>query len=312
MLPGDAVDGPFSAFAEAQIINDAREHAAEGKTYAQLGAEVKAAEAAGDTALAEELQGQRTTVMNASFLRASLFTSVIAYGVAALVMGLGVILALVGWAFTSVAKPAPVAAVTHRRARAGHRLTPPAGQKPSEDVFSRGLLAAWRPPGRPGGPLTCSLGGRAGRGPRCGPGRCTAGYRRLGRSTRCPTPPPSTATCTRPSTRSSTRPSPIPVTGLDVVVDGFDGPATIVLVVPIDFDHPDAEEIELVDEETKRVRGGEDLWGPLVPAAHAAQADDDPLGAFDDDFETDEDIDVAVANTAEEVDDDLEDDDGRY
>ena len=116
MLPGDEVDGPFSAFAEAQIINEHAMHATEGKTYAELGAEVKAAEAAGDTAKAEELQGQRTTVMNASFLRASLFTSVIAYGVATLVMGLGVILALAGWTFTNVAKTAaPVVAGAGRR-----------------------------------------------------------------------------------------------------------------------------------------------------------------------------------------------------
>ncbi|WP_152203437.1 aromatic ring-opening dioxygenase LigA [Georgenia thermotolerans] len=112
MLPGDEVNGPFSAFAEAQIINEHAMHATEGKTYAELGAEVKAAEAAGDTAKAEALQGQRTTVMNASFLRASLFTSVIAYGVAALVMGLGVILTLVGWAFTTLAAPAGAVAAT--------------------------------------------------------------------------------------------------------------------------------------------------------------------------------------------------------
>jgi hypothetical protein len=99
-----------------------------------------------------------------------------------------------------------------------------------------------------------------------------------------------------------------PVTGLDVVIDGFDGAATIVLLVPTEFDHPDAEEIERVDAETKRVRGGEDLWGPLVPAAHAVLAGEDPVG-LDDDFDTDADIDVAVANTAEEVDDDLEDED---
>lgn len=104
-----------------------------------------------------------------------------------------------------------------------------------------------------------------------------------------------------------------PVTGLDVVVDGFDGPGTIVLVVPTEFDHPDAEEVELVDEETKRVRGGEDLWGPLVPAAHALLEGDDVTGGFDDTFETDEDIDVAVAYTAEEVEDeDDEEDGGRY
>jgi preprotein translocase subunit SecF len=110
MLAGDDVNGPFSAFAQAQIINTHAEAATSGKTYAELGGEVAAAQEAGDTALAEELQTQRTTMMNASFLRASLFTSVVAYGVAALVVGLGVILILVGWAFTSLARTAPVVA----------------------------------------------------------------------------------------------------------------------------------------------------------------------------------------------------------
>ncbi|GAA4287737.1 aromatic ring-opening dioxygenase LigA [Georgenia daeguensis] len=110
MLPGDEVNGPFSAFAQAQIINEHALSATEGKTYAELGAEVRAAEEAGDTALAEELQGQRTTVMNASFLRASLFTSVVAYGVAALVVGLGALLLIFGAAFNSLAKAAPAVA----------------------------------------------------------------------------------------------------------------------------------------------------------------------------------------------------------
>jgi hypothetical protein len=124
MLPGDLVDGPFSAFAEAQIIEHHALTSTEGKTYADLGAEqtkVKtAAKAAGidldskDPAVIAANQAnpqytqfkadldkwtaQRTQAMNASFLRASLFTSVVAYGVAALVIGLGVMFGLVGWA----------------------------------------------------------------------------------------------------------------------------------------------------------------------------------------------------------------------
>ena len=35
--------------------------------------------------------------MTASFLRASLFTSVVAFGVAALVVGLGIVFILLGW-----------------------------------------------------------------------------------------------------------------------------------------------------------------------------------------------------------------------
>ena len=73
-----------------------------------------------------------------------------------------------------------------------------------------------------------------------------------------------------------------PVTGAEVVIDGFDGPATIVLLVPTDFDHPEAEDVEMVDEETKRVRGGEELWGPLVNAAHEFS---DAVETQTDDFE---------------------------
>ncbi|PFG40514.1 hypothetical protein ATJ97_3044 [Georgenia soli] len=114
MLPGDDVNGPFSAFAQAQIINEHALHATEGKTYAELGEEVRAAEESGDTARAEELQGQRTTVMNASFLRASLFTSVVSYGVAAFVIGMGVLLLIFGAAFNSLAKAAPATVAARR------------------------------------------------------------------------------------------------------------------------------------------------------------------------------------------------------
>lgn len=80
-LAGDTVDGPFSAFAQAQIIEHHAMDATGGKTYAELDKE----------------DPVRATAMTASFLRASLFTSVIAYGVAALVMGMGVLVGLLGW-----------------------------------------------------------------------------------------------------------------------------------------------------------------------------------------------------------------------
>ena len=41
--------------------------------------------------------------MQASFLRASLFTSVVAFGVAALATVLGIVLVLIGWALRSLA-----------------------------------------------------------------------------------------------------------------------------------------------------------------------------------------------------------------
>ena len=102
---GQPVAGPLSAFAQAEIINHHALDGAGGKTYAELGALAREANEAGDTAAAEEFTAQRTTAMNASFLRASLFTSVVSYGIAALVIGLGLLFAVIGWALTTVKYP---------------------------------------------------------------------------------------------------------------------------------------------------------------------------------------------------------------
>lgn len=85
---GDLVDGPFSAYAQADIINKHALESSGGETYATLDREDPA----------------RATMMNASFLRASLFTSVVSFGLAALVMGLGVLFALQGWALLALGK----------------------------------------------------------------------------------------------------------------------------------------------------------------------------------------------------------------
>lgn len=101
-LAGDKVDGPFSAYSQADIINHHALQGSEGRTYAELGALAGEASEAGDEELAATLTEARGTVMTASFLRASLFTSVLAFGVAALVIGLGVMFALIGWALMSI------------------------------------------------------------------------------------------------------------------------------------------------------------------------------------------------------------------
>lgn len=106
-LAGDKVDGPFSAYAQADIINIHALEGSESKTYAELGALASEARDAGDEELAATLTEARGTVMTASFLRASLFTSVLAFGVAALVIGLGVMFGLIGWALMSI-RPAVV------------------------------------------------------------------------------------------------------------------------------------------------------------------------------------------------------------
>ena len=77
---GDHVDGPLTAYAEADAIEGHALEASGGLTYAELPRD----------------DPVRETVMNASFLRASLFTSVVSFGVAAMAMGLGVVLILIG------------------------------------------------------------------------------------------------------------------------------------------------------------------------------------------------------------------------
>lgn len=85
---GEPVDGPLTAYAQAEVIEKHSLEAAGGKTYAEL----------------EQDDPRRATVMNGSFLRASLFTSVVSFGVAAMAMGLGVVLVLIGVALTRVAR----------------------------------------------------------------------------------------------------------------------------------------------------------------------------------------------------------------
>lgn len=107
---GKQVTGPLSAYAQAEIINTHAMKLSEGNTYAELGALATKAKEAGDTAQADKYTETRATVMNGSFLRASLFSSVIAFGVAALVIGLGLIIGLIGWALTTI-RPTVVADV---------------------------------------------------------------------------------------------------------------------------------------------------------------------------------------------------------
>ncbi|MEP7795888.1 hypothetical protein, partial [Sanguibacter sp. 25GB23B1] len=95
-LAGKKVNDPFSAFAQADVINRHALESSDGQTYAELDRDDPA----------------RESVMNASFLRASLFTSVVSFGIAALVMGLGLLFVLVGWALRRVAGGPPVVVET--------------------------------------------------------------------------------------------------------------------------------------------------------------------------------------------------------
>jgi hypothetical protein len=81
-LAGDDVNGPFSAYCQAMVINKHTLAITGGKTYAELAKD----------------DPNRATAMNSAFLQASLFTSVVAYGVALMAFGVGIVLALIGFA----------------------------------------------------------------------------------------------------------------------------------------------------------------------------------------------------------------------
>jgi hypothetical protein len=77
---GQLVSQPWQAYAQANVIAEHASEIADGKTYAEL----------------PQDDPRRTTVMTASFLQASLFTSVVAFGVAAMAAVLGVLLVIIG------------------------------------------------------------------------------------------------------------------------------------------------------------------------------------------------------------------------
>jgi hypothetical protein len=82
-LAGRDVKGPLTAFAEAAAINQHALKAGGGKTYAEL----------------PQDDPNRNTVMTAAFLQTSLYTSVVAFGVAIIISCLGVIFVLFGLTF---------------------------------------------------------------------------------------------------------------------------------------------------------------------------------------------------------------------
>ena len=77
---GEDVTGPLTAYSEAMVIKKHAAEIADGQTYAQL----------------PQDDPRRDSVMTSSFLRASLFTSVVAFGVALLTIAIGVLFIGVG------------------------------------------------------------------------------------------------------------------------------------------------------------------------------------------------------------------------
>jgi hypothetical protein len=85
---GQKVDQPWEAYAEANAIAGHANEIAGGKTYAEL----------------PQDDPNRETVMTASFLQASLFTSVVTFGLAVMAAGVGLMLLPVGMALRNLAR----------------------------------------------------------------------------------------------------------------------------------------------------------------------------------------------------------------
>jgi hypothetical protein len=88
---GQQVTQPWQAYAQANAIAEHADALAGGKTYAEL----------------PQDDPNRQTVMTASFLQASLFTSVVASGVAALAAGLGIVFLFIGVALRRLSASVP-------------------------------------------------------------------------------------------------------------------------------------------------------------------------------------------------------------
>lgn len=92
-LPNTEVDGPFSAFCQAETIDRNVREITGGLTYAEL----------------DRDDDRRDTASKAAFLQASLFTSILAFGVSAMALGMGVIFVLIGLGMRDVKEQLGVA-----------------------------------------------------------------------------------------------------------------------------------------------------------------------------------------------------------
>jgi hypothetical protein len=119
---GQQVTQPWQAYAQANVIAKHASAIAGGKTYAELPRD----------------DPNRQTVMTASFLQASLFTSVVAFGVAAMAAGLGVVFILIGIALRRLDRREVVLADELDAAPVGAHRRPAAPEQPPEETTGAG------------------------------------------------------------------------------------------------------------------------------------------------------------------------------
>ncbi|WP_382304918.1 hypothetical protein [Herbiconiux sp. UC225_62] len=94
VLKGKRVQGPATAYVEALVIRSNAEHGAGGRTFADISTALRGVDGSSDEAA--ELRKQSLALSTAASLRTSLMTAVLAYGVSALVAGLGTFFVVIG------------------------------------------------------------------------------------------------------------------------------------------------------------------------------------------------------------------------
>lgn len=94
ILAGKRVQGPATAYVEALVIRGNAERGAGGRTFADISVALRGVDASSDEAV--ELRKQSLALSTAASLRTSLMTAVLAFGVSALVSGLGAFFVIVG------------------------------------------------------------------------------------------------------------------------------------------------------------------------------------------------------------------------
>ena len=94
LLAGRRVQDPVTAYAQALAIKDNSERGAGGRTFAEVSAALRDVEKGSEEEA--ELRKHSAALSTAASLRTSLMTSVLAYGVSALVGGLGAFFVVAG------------------------------------------------------------------------------------------------------------------------------------------------------------------------------------------------------------------------
>ncbi len=94
LLAGKRVQDPATAYVEALVIKGNAERGAGGRTFADISVALRDVD--GSSEEAAELRKQSVALSTAASLRTSLMTSVLAYGVSALVGGLGAFFVIAG------------------------------------------------------------------------------------------------------------------------------------------------------------------------------------------------------------------------